>query len=185
MMGVMRYPAGHKEEVRGRIVQAAAAALRKAGLAGVSIPALMKEVGLTHGGFYAHFEDREALVAAAIEAAGEETATSVFGLESLDAALERYLSPEHVDHPERGCVIAALGTDAHAPAPTIRAAFARVARGLVQLVEGKLHAKGRSRAPSDEALRLASTMVGAVVLARLVDEPRLARRILSAARAAA
>ena len=68
MMHIMRYPEGHKEPVRARIVQAAAFALRAKGLDGVSIPALMKNVGLTHGTFYAHFENRDALVAKAVRA---------------------------------------------------------------------------------------------------------------------
>jgi AcrR family transcriptional regulator len=74
MMPVMRYPAGHKEAVRERIVTAATSALREHGPSGMSILELMKSVGLTHGGFYAHFESRDQLVAAAIEAAATPTA---------------------------------------------------------------------------------------------------------------
>ncbi len=69
----MRYPDGHKEEVRASIVASAARTLRKKGLAGLSIPALMKEAGLTHGGFYLHFHNRDELVAEAVMAAAEGT----------------------------------------------------------------------------------------------------------------
>lgn len=184
MMGIMRYPEGHKEEMRARIVAAAAAALRRDGVSGVSIPDLMKQVGLTHGGFYGYFRDRDALVAEAIRVAAEETSQRVFADElALDETLRKYLSEAHVAHPELGCVVAALGSEgSHQPA-AVRRAFAEVARGLVDLVDGKLQDGRAQRAPSDEALRLASTMVGAVVLARLVEDDALAARLLRAARA--
>ena len=186
MMTIMRYPDGHKEAVRERIVAAAASALRGRGLAGVSIPGLMKSAGLTHGGFYAHFGDRDELVAAAVEAAGAATAKGAFGESlTLEETLSRYLSNGHVEHPEEGCVVAALGTDGCRQPPRVRRAFADVARGLLRLVERKLHRARPSRTVSDEALRVASTMVGAVVLARLVDDPKLADRILRSARESA
>jgi TetR/AcrR family transcriptional repressor of nem operon len=84
--------------------------------------------------------------------------------------------------PEQGCVIAALGTEARGRPGLVRRAFARSARGLLARVETKLHPHAEPGALSDAALRLASTMVGAVVLARLVDDPALASRILDAAR---
>ena len=75
----MRYPDGHKEQVRAQIVRTAARALRELGLEGISIPALMKKAGLTHGGFYVHFKDRDDLVAAAVEHAAAETGARVLG----------------------------------------------------------------------------------------------------------
>jgi AcrR family transcriptional regulator len=184
MMVIMRYPAGHKEAVHERIVAAAANALRERGLSAVSIPELMRAIGLTHGGFYSHFESRDELVAAAIEAAGAQNAQKVFGEDvPLADALRTYLSPEHVAHPEVGCVVAALGTDGTRQAKPVRRAFANVAKGLLRAIDRKLHPTARgAREPSDEALRLASTMVGAVVLARLADDPALAQRLLGAAR---
>jgi len=185
MMTDMRYPDSHKAEVRERIVRSAAAALRRAGIASVSIPALMKEVGLTHGGFYGHFRDKDALVAEAISQAADENARCIFADDhSLEDALGVYLSDAHVAHPERGCVFAALGTEGvHQPAP-VREAFAGAARGFLGLVARKLHPDAGPCAPTDDALRLAATIVGAVVLARLVGDAPLARRILEAARPA-
>lgn len=182
----MRYPEGHKESVREKIVGAAARALRKKGIDGISIPQLMKKAGLTHGGFYGHFESRDALVAAAIDRAADETAERVFGPEAdLSAALSAYLSPEHVRRPEEGCVVAALGSEARGQASLVRRSFARGARGLLRLVEAKLHPGAPSARPSDDALRLTATMVGAVVLARLVDDPELEERLLRTARRSA
>ncbi|WP_457767037.1 TetR/AcrR family transcriptional regulator [Cyanobium sp. ULC065] len=106
----MRYADGHKQAVRERILRAAAAELRRQGLSGIGIPALMKQAGLTHGAFYSHFQSRDALVAEAIRTAAAASAEGPLaeGL-SLEQSLAFYLSPEHVAHPERGCVIAALG----------------------------------------------------------------------------
>ena len=185
-MNIMRYPEGHKEAVRERIVEAAAEALRVHGLEGVSIPALMKRVGLTHGGFYAHFRNRDELVSAAVLAAGERMARGVFAEEaSLEDTLGRYLSLGHVEHPEQGCVVAALGTDGRRQPAPVRRAFAEVARGLLALVDRKLRPGRAKKSVSDEALRLTATMVGAVVLSRLVDDRALAERILHAAEASA
>lgn len=177
----MRYAPGHKEEVHAQIVEEASRQLRRHGLEGVSIPALMKRLKMTHGGFYAHFKGRDELVAEALEFGASETAKRVFeGSPTLEGTLSAYCSPEHVQHPELGCVVAALGTDSARDRPQIRKAFAHAARGLVQLVAGKLG--DRPREPSEAALRLTAQMVGAVVLARLVDDPALARRLLDAAR---
>lgn len=181
----MRYPEGHKNEVRKRIVKSASEALRSGGLAGVSIPSLMKRAGMTHGGFYAHFRDRDELVAEAVFAAAYETADNVFGDDkSLQSMLDTYLSRGHLDHPEIGCVVAALGAEGAREKGPVRRAFAEAARGIIRLVEKKIHPRTSKSAVSDEALARASTMVGALVLARLVDDAPLAARILAAARGA-
>jgi AcrR family transcriptional regulator len=179
----MRYPEGHKETVRDKIVGAASRALRKSGIDGISIPRLMKGAGLTHGGFYGHFDSRDALVAAAIDRAADDTAEAVFGPGvDLRQVLQNYLSEAHVRAPETGCVVAALGTEARGRAATVRRSFARAARGLLHLLETKLHPSAKADHLSDDALRLTATMVGAVVLARLVDDAALATRILETAR---
>jgi len=180
----MRYPEGHKESVRAKIVDAASRALRRKGLTGVSVPELMKKAGLTHGGFYNHFEGKDDLVAEAVRHAGRSTAAHVFGDEVTSARemADTYLTASHVAHPEAGCILAALGTEAtHQPAP-IRRAFGETARGFLAHVERKLHPDRDGEPPSNEALRLGATMVGAIVLARLVGDPALAERILTAAK---
>jgi TetR/AcrR family transcriptional repressor of nem operon len=186
MMVIMRYAEGHKEAVRARIVAAAAKSLREHGLSGVSVPKLMKSAGLTHGGFYAHFESRDDLVAAAVEAAGAQTAAGALSdANSLEETLGLYLSEAHLERPGSGCVVAALGAEGARHAPSVRRAFEHVVKGLLGSVERKLHPKRRASKVSDEALRLAATMVGAVVLGRLVEDHALAERILGAARGSA
>ena len=176
----MRYPKTHKAEARASILQAASEELRRGGLHQLSISALMSKVGLTHGGFYAHFQSREELVAQAIESAGRQTQQAIFEqAQDLDALLARYLSMEHVRDAAHGCVVAALGTQAAAQPDAVKQALHQAAQGLIQLVQDKLQTLAT---PSDQALETASRMVGAIVLARLLHErsPALAERILKA-----
>lgn len=176
----MRYPDGHNDEVRARIVELAARALRKDGLDAVSIPKLMKLAGLTHGGFYVHFKDRDELVAAAVEKCTSESAFA--GDSTLEQAAGRYLSKIHVDHPEIGCVVAALGVEGARQKGKVKRAFAEAARGLLSRVEKKLHPKSPPGTVSDDTVQKASQMVGAVVLARLMSDDTLAERLLDSAR---
>ncbi|MBV8657928.1 MAG: TetR/AcrR family transcriptional regulator [Burkholderiales bacterium] len=180
----MRYPEHHKAETREKIVAAASRALRAEGLDGISVPALMQRAGLTHGGFYSHFKNREHLVAEAIAAAANETASQVFeASSSLQALKARYLSEEHVQRPEFGCVVAALGSEGHRQSEVVKQAFAVAADGLINLVSQKCDQIDQDEnTPSNEALRTVSMMVGAVVLARLVRDDSLATRILEASR---
>lgn len=178
----MRYSDSHNEAVRQRIVAAAATALRQEGLDGVSIPAIMKRAGLTHGSFYCHFASRDELVAEAVRNAAEQTAARVFEPPAggVRAMLATYLSAEHRDHPEHGCVVAALGTESRRQDPAVRRAFAFAARGLIRLVQRKLHPKAEPSELRDDALVTASQMVGALVLSRLVEDEALSQRILRA-----
>jgi TetR/AcrR family transcriptional repressor of nem operon len=176
----MRYPDGHKETVRTRIVEAASRALRRDGIDAVSIPKLMKLVGLTHGGFYAHFRDRDELVAEAVDYAASESALA--GDVPPDEAFGKYLSKGHVGHPELGCVIAALGFEGARQHGRVARAFAEATRGLLRRVELKLHPKSAPGTLSDDALATASRIVGAVVLARLVRDEALVNRLLDSAK---
>src|SRR5499426_1133141 len=113
-------PTSRKAETRERIVRAAARAIRKRGYEGVAVAEVMKDAGLTHGGFYAHFESRDALLAAAAEQAGAESnerlsraIASAKPGEELTALVDTYLSERHVTAPEEGlgCAIAAAGSE--------------------------------------------------------------------------
>lgn len=182
----MRYPEEHKESVRARIVEQAAVALRESGIDGLGIPALMKRAGLTHGGFYCHFKDRDELVAAAVRFAAEQTAERVLDTPGHDlrGMLASYLSEAHRDHPEVGCVLAALGAEGRHQGPAVRRTFAEVARGFLHKIQRRLHPRLPAADLRDDTLELASRMVGAVVLSRLVEDDVLSERILAAARRA-
>jgi len=124
------------------------------------------------------------LAAEAVRAAAQETASRVLSGDrgGLQAVLEAYLSPEHVERPADGCVLAALGSEARQQHAPVRRAFAEAARGFLGHLQGRLHPAGDSRHLNDDTLALAARMVGAVVLARLVDDQPLANQILKAAK---
>ena len=184
-------PHSKKEETRGRILHAAARAIRKHGYEGVGVADVMKEAGLTHGGFYAHFESRDALLAAAAEQAGAESnerlsraIASAKPGEELTALLDTYLSDRHVAAPEEGlgCAIAAAGSEVPRQQPEVRRAAGRRIKDLIGLVERQLPDWGKSAA-HEKAMAITATMVGALLLARAADDPQLSRSIRKAARA--
>src|SRR5215472_9344303 len=115
---LMPWPRNHKARTRADIVRAAAAAFRARGLAGVRLDELMASTGRTHGGFYAHFSSKEDLLAAALELASQQTIDALSrtlerlpAAQRLQAVIDTYLSSEHAAHPERGCPVAALGSE--------------------------------------------------------------------------
>jgi AcrR family transcriptional regulator len=183
-------PHSKKEETRSRIVRAAARAIRRHGYEGVGVAGVMKEAGLTHGGFYAHFESRDALLAAAAEQAGAESnerlsraIASAKPGEELTALVDAYLSDRHVAAPEEGlgCAIAAAGSEVPRQQPDVRRAAGRRIKDLIGLVERQLPDWGKSAA-HEKAMAITATMVGALLLARAADDPQLSRTIRKAAR---
>ncbi|MBY6263698.1 TetR/AcrR family transcriptional regulator [Azospirillum sp. 412522] len=184
----MRVSKEQAAENRRRVVEVAGALFRERGFNGIGVADLMKEAGLTHGGFYGQFASKEDLAveacAHAMEVAAERWrgTAETKGDGALAALLDSYLSTRHRDHSGAGCPIAALGVDVARQGGVVRAAFTRGLRpfleGLVRLVPGR-SAEAKRRA----ALATLSGMVGALVLARAVDDPALSEEILEAARA--
>jgi len=151
---------------------------------------VMKEAGLTHGGFYAHFESRDALLAAAADQAGAESIEHLSRAISaakpgheLMALVDTYLSDGHVAAPEEGCAIAAAGSEVPRQQTEVRRAASRRIKDLIGLIERQFPEWGRSAA-HDKAMGIAATLVGALVLARAVDDAQLSSRIRKAAREA-
>jgi TetR/AcrR family transcriptional repressor of nem operon len=184
----MRYSDTHKEETRRKVLRAAAAAVRAKGPDGVGVAEVMAEAGLTHGGFYAHFPNKEALVAAAIEEAFGQSRrrfarmTEGMGREAAFAAfVDAYVSADHRDNPQRGCPISTLSNDLPRQGPLARAAFDAGVEGMI----GRLEAWLPEQAPEARrglAASLMAEMAGAVALARAVSDPDLAARLLDASR---
>src|SRR5262245_20121520 len=135
-------PTARKAETRERILRAAARAIRKHGYEGVGVAEVMKDAGLTHGGFYAHFKSRDALLAAAAEQAGAESnerlsraiASAKRG-EELTALVDTYLSERHLTAPEQGlgCAIAAAGSEIPRQEAEVRRAAGRRVKELIGL----------------------------------------------------
>ncbi len=179
----MRRTNEQKAETRQHIVEAAGRLFRQHGIDAVGVDAIMHAAGLTHGGFYGHFPSKEALVAEVAEASLARCAARwrrISDENPADVALDRivgpYLDPAHVAEVERGCVLTTLGPEV-ARRPEARPGIAASVRVMAD-------ALGRCLPDGEEAQALAalSTMVGAVVLARLADSPELAGAILSAAK---
>lgn len=179
-----------RELTHERILDAASRAIRRAGHTGASVAEVMKEAGLTHGGFYAHFDSREKMVASAIAHAGTKSAQNLAqsmavlqkkGRTPFQALIQSYLSPAHMAAVETGCVVAALGSEIPRQADDVRNAARERVNALVRLVESVLP----PGTGNDAAACIASTLVGALQLARALGgvegEALLAanRRILS------
>ena len=176
----MRYQADHKEQTHRRIVGVAAREFRASGFEGVGIGKLMGALKLTHGGFYAHFEDKEDLVSqASVEALDQSMRTMVERLEAggFPAMLDLYLSEEHRAHPEGGCPLPSLAAEvARRPAAT-REAFTEKLHELFEAVAAYLPDESPRR-KLEKARTIFAAMAGAVSLARAVSDPALGASIL-------
>lgn len=178
-----------KEASHERIVKAAARAIRRAGFDGVGVADIMKEAGLTHGGFYAHFPSREALLVEAIDHAAAEgiahldkAARADKAKDGLSKFLDAYLSDEHTDSPETGCAVAALACETGRQAPEVRHAATRRIKEMIDMVEREMPGWGKAGRHED-ALAVYASLVGAVAIARAVDDPELSKALRNATRA--
>jgi TetR/AcrR family transcriptional regulator, transcriptional repressor for nem operon len=174
---------------RERILETAARRFRERGYEGIGVADLMKEAGLTHGGFYGHFSSKEELIAEASTRAltgslallGEIAERA--SRDRLAAVAKAYLTSSHRDDPGSGCLLAALGPDVSRQGPAVRRRVSEYVRSavdlLITLVPGKSKATRRTKAITTYA-----TLVGAMVMARAVDDPALSQEILDACLAA-
>ena len=176
-----------KEASHERIVSAAARAIRRSGYDGTGVADIMKDAGLTHGAFYAHFASREAMLAEAASRACAESAAAVASVASsvpprraLASMLRAYLSREHLENAERGCPLAALGSETARQAPEVRRVTTRHIKEMIDFIARQSPDWGQPGA-HEQALVTVATMVGALLLARAVDEPVLSDRLRRAA----
>jgi AcrR family transcriptional regulator len=181
-----RTPNSRKEDTHERIVAVAARAIRKQGYAGVGVAEVMKEAGLTHGGFYAHFDSRDALLVEALERAGRESSQAVnqaverrarSGVSAFRSLVETYLADSHLTSLDCGCPVAALGSDMPRQSDLVREASAERVRGLVAGVRNTL-----PEAPRAAATAVAAALVGALQLARAFGDDDEGRAVLADAR---
>lgn len=179
---------GRKELSHERILEAASRAIRRHGFDGVSVADVMKEAGLTHGGFYAHFGTREDMVAEAIEYGARQSAESLDrgvalrckrGATPFRALVAAYLSEAHIDAKDGGCVVAALGSEMARQTPKVHDASAARIMGLVKRVEATL----APEVPKERAMAIAGAMVGALQMARALGG-RQGKELLAVSREA-
>lgn len=187
----MRYSKEHKQETHARIVRKASVRLREKGAHGIGVADLMKEAGLTHGGFYAHFDSREALVVEALayamdrsmahwRKAAEETPPE----KRFATIVESYLTPLHRDDPGRGCAVPTLGAEIARESPKTRKAFAAKLEQMIDMIADQLPDLPRKAARKQASATLA-TMMGTLVLSRIAGNGEFSDEILAAGREAA
>lgn len=180
----MRYSADHKAQTRERIVKEAAARFRKDGIGATGLQPLMKALGLTHGGFYAHFKSKDDLVETALRSACDEMGHLVADKFAQDKPLESfidmYLSAAHREHPERGCPLPTMAAELGQRGEPSPAVDITVQRRLALMAE----ALGGGQIADQQSVVMLATLVGALVLSRSVDDQDFAARILDTAREA-
>lgn len=168
---------------RDRVLEVAAKLFRERGFDGIGVSDLMNSAGLTHGGFYGQFASKEELMAEACERSFDNAVDTWTGVaerypdKPLAAVMKGYLSKQHRDNPGEGCVLASLGADVARQGPNLRHAVTEGTRKLLDLFTSL--APGRIKALKRERAIVAyASMVGALILARAVDDEALSNEIL-------
>jgi TetR/AcrR family transcriptional repressor of nem operon len=186
----MRYSKEHKQETHARIVKKASVRLRERGAHGIGVADLMKEAGLTHGGFYAHFDSREALVIEAFAYAMDRSterwrkiAEQTPPDKRLASIVETYLSPVHRDDPGHGCAVPTLGAEIARESPKTRRAFAAKLDQMIDMMADQILDLPR-KAARKQAIAALTTMMGTLVLSRIAGSGEFSDEILGAGREA-
>ena len=184
----MRYSREHKLETHARIVKRASVKLREKGAHGIGVADLMKEAGLTHGGFYAHFDSREALVIEAFAHAMDRSterwrklAEQMPPEQRMAAIVDAYLTPAHRDDPGHGCAIPTLGAEIARESPKTRKAFAAKLEEMIDALAAQIPDLPRKTARK-QATALIATMMGTLVMARVAGNSELSEEILKSGR---
>jgi TetR/AcrR family transcriptional regulator, transcriptional repressor for nem operon len=184
----MRYQPEHKVEIRQRIVKDASRRVRAEGLGGAGVAAVMRDTGLTHGGFYKHFGSKDELLIESLSEAFRQIADDLAqaGEQSQPGTawktiVKVYLSPRHCDHTESGCPLAALGSE------LARADQSMKAQILGDLMKYKSRMlpfmPGRRVADKERAFFVIfSTMIGAIEMARVLPEAAIRAKVLASSR---
>lgn len=184
----MGHSRDEKTRSHERIVDVAARRIREAGTDTPGVVEIMKTAGLSHGGFYKHFGSRDDLIVEAAErsfADGSQRIDETIqgAADPLTALVNGYLSAEHRDAPGSGCGVAALSGEAARADKRIRHAYTAQVHGYIDRLQALLPPTGSAAEDRQHAAAAVSTLVGALLLARAVDQPALADEILSTARA--
>src|SRR5947199_3556537 len=175
----MRYSKEHKQETHARIVKKASVRLREKGAHGIGVADLMKEAGLTHGGFYAHFDSREALVIEAFAHAMDRSTGRWRKLvedmppeRRLAVIAESYLTRTHRDDPGHGCAVPALAAEIARESPKSRKAFAARLEQMIDMLADQIPDVSRTVARK-QAMASLATMMGTLVLSRIAGSGEL------------
>ncbi|HEV2577395.1 MAG TPA: TetR/AcrR family transcriptional regulator [Acidobacteriaceae bacterium] len=184
----MRYQPEHKAEVRHKIVKDASRRVRKQGLSGAAVATVMHDAGLTHGGFYKHFENKDQLLLESLSEGFRQIADMLVQAtekskpgSAWKTIVNIYLSPEHADHPERGCPLAALAPELarvdKAMKPRILEELSNYKARMLPFMPGR-----RSAERERNFISIFSTMLGAIAIARILPDPAARAKVLKSAR---
>lgn len=188
----MRYGKEHKQETHKKVVEAAARRFRKDGIGSTGVVDLMADVGLTHGGFYAHFSSKETLVKEALATASMKSRAHLRrqidtaraeGRDPLEAIVRTYLTTLHRDRPDRGCSVAALGSEIARHPRKTREAFTEGLSQTLQIIASALPEQVADR--QTRAYAVFSTMIGALQLSRAISDSAMSQSVIDAGIAAA
>ncbi|TYO61702.1 TetR/AcrR family transcriptional regulator [Bradyrhizobium hipponense] len=178
----MRVSKEQAAQNRDRILEAASLLMRERGISGMGVDALADAAGMTHGSIYSQFGSKERLVeeavAHAIAAKGREVPDGL----ALGDYVSEYLSAGHRDKPGSGCPFAALVCEMPRQGAGVRERFTAGVRGMIGLLGGRMASTLKLRQREEKALAMAASLVGALVLARAVNDPKLSDDILRATR---
>jgi TetR/AcrR family transcriptional regulator, transcriptional repressor for nem operon len=189
----MRYGKEHKEETHRKVVEAASRRFRKDGIEATGVVDLMADVGLTHGGFYAHFSSKETLVKEALAAASSKSRERLQreidkaraeGRDPLESIVHSYLTALHRDRPDRGCCVAALGSEIARHPRKTREAFTEGLEKTLEIIASALPASATTQR-KEKAYAIFSTMIGSLQLSRAVSDPAMSQAVIDAGIAAA
>ena len=184
----MRYSKDHKAETHERIVKNASVRLRERGAASLGVAELMKEAGLTHGGFYAHFASRDALIGEAFAHAMDQTAKrwrkraeQAPEGKQLSSIVNGYLTAQHRDDVGNGCALPSLGAEVHRASSKTRKAVAAKLEEMIDVISEQMPAQ-TAKAARREAIATLSTMMGTMILARMAGTGEFSDEVLAAGR---
>ena len=184
----MGHSKASKANTHARLVEAAAARFKERGVDGISLSDLMKELKLTHGGFYRHFDSRDELVTEALELALTETGQAMRehlfdgGKPDIGALLDFYLSEAHRDGRAGGCAVAALAGDAPRKSADVQAQFRRQIETILGTLIEALGPGGSAVDSRATAILILSALYGALIMARAVGDSPLSREVLRTVR---
>jgi TetR/AcrR family transcriptional regulator, transcriptional repressor for nem operon len=176
----MRVSKEQAAENRERILEAASRLMRERGISGVSVDALTDAAGMTHGSLYSQFGSKERLVEEAVAHAITTKGKEVPEAFAVGDYVSEYLSAAHRDAPGSGCPFAALCCEMPRQSKGARERFTAGVRGMIGLLSGRMGSGLKQRQRDDKALATVASLVGALVLARAVNDPKLSDDILRA-----
>ncbi|HWA90505.1 MAG TPA: TetR/AcrR family transcriptional regulator [Rhizomicrobium sp.] len=185
----MRYSDSHKDETHKRLLAIAGRALRAKGPDGVAVADVMKEAGLTHGGFYAHFKNKDAMLAEALSGVFDHARVKFLAATdgmppraALAAYIDFYVSPRHRDNPSSGCPVTALNSDLPRQSKALRSAFDAGVKAMVLGLARRIGDAGIEGDADALAASVLSAMAGAVAISRAVSDKVLSDQMLATAR---